>query len=287
MSDEQQSGQEQTPDRRTLGNAIPDYPNAPTKKLPKYLSDVGVKIAWGDYPKSLLTTQATKVVKGSGGVWACHAVLIFFAAHYNPKLGSTNVSNQACADLLDLEPATVSKCKKVLLQVGLMSDTGKKTEHGVPKYTFPWYDKQINEPVSVLNSTDIQHSTAQVQHTTPQAKTKPTPPDLFLELWELVIADLPTEMKSGLNYKQAKPVFMACLENGWDKYPEQLKSAVMSRIEPGHTEPGKLVNVLKEIALIKPTKPIAKCDYDNCTGRSHASVETGNSYWCPNKSPDF
>jgi hypothetical protein len=287
MSDKQQSGQAQTPDRQTLGNAIKEYPNTPTKNLPRYLSDPGVQVAWGEYPKELLTTQATKSVKGSGGVWACHAVLVYFAAHYNAKLGTTNASNQACATDLDLEPATVSKCKKVLLQVGLMSDTGKKTEYGVPKYTLPWYGNQIKAPVSVLNSTDIQHSTAQIQNTTPQPTTKPTTPEPFLNLWELVIADLPSEMKSGLNYKQAKPAFDACLANGWVKDPEQLKSQVMLRIEPGHTEPGKLVNVLKEISLIKPKKPIAKCDYDNCTGRSHTSVETGQSYWCPNKSPDF
>jgi hypothetical protein len=287
MSDEQQSGQAQTPDRQTLGNAITDYPNAPTRKLPRYLAEPGVQIAWGLYPKERLTTKATALAKGSGGVWACHAVLVYFGAHYNAKTGTTHVSNQAIADDLGLEPATVSKCKTVLLRLELLASTGKKTEHGVPKYTFPWYDKQINEPFGVLNSTDIQHSTAQVQNTTPQPKTKPATPEPFLDLWELVIADLPIEMKSGLNYKQAKPAFDACLVNGWVKDPEQLKSAVMCRIEPGHTEPGKLVNVLKEISLIKPTKPIVKCDYDNCTGRSHTSVETGQSYWCPNKSPDF
>ena len=70
MSDEQQSGQAQTPDRHTLGNAITDYPNAPTKKLPKYLSDVGVKIAWGDYPKSLLTTHITLSING-----VCHELI--------------------------------------------------------------------------------------------------------------------------------------------------------------------------------------------------------------------
>ena len=232
--------------------------------------------------------MATKLVKGSAGVWACHAVLVYFAAHYNPKLGTTNASNQACATDLDLEPATVSKCKKkVLLQVGLMADTGKKTEYGVPKYTFPWYGNQIKVSVSVLNSTDIQDITAQVQHTTPQPKTKPTTPDPFLEKWELLIADLPNEMKLGLNYKQARQVFIDCLGNGWDQYPEQLKSQVMDRIDPGHTEPGKLVNVLKEIAPIKPTKPIVKCDYENCNGNLHESVDDGSAYKCPNKSPNF
>jgi len=287
MSDEQQSGQAQTPDRQTLGNAVTEYPNAPTRKLPRYLAEPGVQIAWGLYPKERLTTKATKLAQGSGGVWACHAVLVYFAAHYNAKSGTTHVSNKAIADDLGLEPATVSKCKTVLVRLELLAPTGKKTEHGVPKYTFPWSENQINVPVGVLNSTDLQHSTEQVQHTTPQPKTKPTTSDPFVELWELVIADLSNEMKSGLNYKQARPVFMQCLANGWDKYPEQLKSAVMYRIEPGQTEPGKLVNVLKEISLIKPTKPIVKCDYDNCTGRSHTSVETGQSYWCPNKSPDF
>jgi hypothetical protein len=289
MSDEQQSGQAQTPDRHTLGNAITEYPNALTRKLPKYLADPGVQIAYGLYPKELLTTQATKSVKGSGGVWACHAVLAYFGAHYNAKQGTTNVSNQAIADDLGLEPATVSKCKTVLVLVGLLAPTGKKTEFGVPKYTFPWYENQLKAPIGVLNSTDIQHITAQVQHTTPQAKPKPklTTPDPFLDRWELLIADLPNEMKSGLNYKQAKPVFMQCLTNGWDKYPEQLKSAVMHEIEPGHTEPGKLVNVLKDIALTKPTKPIVKCGYDNCNGNLHESVESGLPYPCPNKSPNF
>jgi hypothetical protein len=287
MSDEQQSGQAQTPDRHTLGNANTEYPNALTRKLPKHLSEPGVQIAWGLYPKELLTTQATKSVKGSGGVWACHAVLAYFGAHYNAKQGTTNVSNQAIADDLGLEPATVSKCKTVLVRLELLAPTGKKTEFGVPKYTFPWYENQLKAPVGVLNSTDIQHSTAQVQHTTPQPKTKPTTPEPFLDLWELVIADLPIEMKSGLNYKQARPVFLSCLANGWHKHPEQLKSQVMYRIEPGHTEPGKLVNVLKEISLTKPIRPIVKCDYENCNGNYHESIDDGRPKPCPNKSPDF
>ena len=175
------------------------------------------------------------------------------------------------------------------MQVGLMRDTGKKWGKGCKVYDFPWFDEQINEPFAVLKSTHIQHSTEQVQNTTLQTETKskPTTSDPFLESWELLIADLPNEMKSKLNYTQARPTFTDCLANGWDKYPEQLKDNVMSRIEPGHTEPGKLVNVLKEIATIKPTKPIIKCDYDNCNGNYHESVDSGLPYLCTNRRKDF
>jgi len=289
MSDEQQSGQAQTPDRHTLGNAVTDYTTTPTRKLPAHLPDAGVEIAWGEYPKELLTTEQTKLVKGSGGIWLCHAVLVYLGAHYNAKSGTTRVSNKAIATDLDIEPATVSKCKKVLLQTGLIADTGKTDKHGVPIYIFPWHRNQINVQSVVLKSTDIQHSTEQVQNTTLQTatKSKPTTSDPFLESWELLIADLPNEMKSKLNYTQARPTFTDCLANGWDKYPEQLKDNVMSRIEPGHTEPGKLVNVLKEIATIKPTKPIIKCDYDNCNGNYHESVDSGLPYPCTNRRKDF
>jgi predicted transcriptional regulator len=287
MADEQQSGQAQTPDRSTLGNAVTDYTTTPTRKLPAHLPDAGVEIAWGEYPKELLTVEQTKLVKGSGGVWLCHAVLVYFGAHYNAKSGTTRVSNKAIATDLDIEPATVSKCKKVLLNTGLIADTGKTDKHGVPIYIFPWHRNQINVQSVVLKSTDIQHITEQVQNTTPQATAKPTTSDPFLELWEFLIADLPNEMKSKLNYIQAKPTFQDCLANGWYEHREQLKDNVMSRIEPGHTEPGKLVNVLKEIATIKPTKPIIKCDYDNCNGNMHENVETRLPTPCPNKVQPF
>jgi len=293
MADEQQSGQAQTPDRSTLGNAIPDYTTAPTRKLPAHLTDVGVEIAWGEYPKELLTTEQTKLVKGSGGVWLCHAVLVYFAAHYNAKSGTTHVSNKACANDLDIGMATVSKCKKVLLQTGLIADTGKTDKYGVPIYMFPWHRNQINVQSVVLKSTHIQHSTEQVQNTTLQTETatksklQPTAKDPFMDLWESVIAGLPGEMKSALNYKQARPAFMDCLANGWDQYPEQLKDQVTKRHNPGLTKPGWFVNVLKEITLIKPSKPIIKCDYDNCNGNMHENVETRLPTACPNKVQPF
>jgi len=291
MSDKQQGGQAQTPDHHTLANAVTGYQNAPTRKLPTHQTEPSVEISWGAYPKEWLTTEQTKSVPGSGGVWLCHAVLMYFAGHWNAKAGTTHVSNHACATDLDIDPATVSKCKKVLLRTGLMADTGKTTKEGVPIYIFPWHRNQINVQSAVLNSTHIQHSTEQVQNTTLQTATKskpqPTAKDPFMDLWESVIADLPSEMKSALNYKQARPTFIECLANGWDKYPEQLKDQVMKRHSPGLTEPGWLVNVLKEITLIKPSKPIIKCDYDNCNGNMHESVENQQPYRCPKKVQPF
>jgi hypothetical protein len=186
---------------------------------------------------------------------------MYLLAHYNVKNRTAFVSDVTIAEDLSgigMTRPTVNKCKRVLIKADLIRETDQVRGKGCKVYSFPWFEQYQNEPVAVLNSTHIQHitNTSQVQDTTPQTKTKPTTPDPFLDRWELLIADLPNEMKSGLNYKQAKPVFMQCLANGWDKYPEQLKSAVMHEIEPGHTEPGKLVNVLKDIALTKPTKPI-------------------------------
>ena len=291
MSDEQQSGQAQTPDRQTLGNAITDYPNAPTIKAPRngHLPEIALQGVLGGYPMERLTTELTSSVKGSGGRYACHAVLMYFLACYNVRNRTAFVSDVTIATDLGMDRATVNKCKRVLIKADLMQETDQVRGKGCKVYSFQWFEQNQNEPVAVLNSTHIQHitNTTHVQHTTPQAKPKPPATDPFLDRWELLIADLPNEMKSGLNYKQAKPVFMQCLANGWDKYPEQLKSAVMREIEPGHTEPGKLVNVLKDIALTKPTKPIVKCGYDNCNGNLHESVESGLPYPCPNKSPNF
>ena len=291
MSDEQQSGQEQTPDRHTLGNAIPDYPNAPTIKAPRkgHLPEIGIQGVLGAYPIEQLTTELTSSVKGSGGIWACHAVLMFQVAHYNGLNRTSYVSDVTIAKGLGMDRATVNKCKRVLIKADLMRETGQLRGKGCKVYWFPWFEQYQNEPVAVLNSTHIQHitNTPQVNNTTPQPKAKPTTPDPFIDKWEFLIADLPNEMKSGLKYKQARPMFLACLANGWDKYPEQLKSAVMRRIEPGHTEPGKLVNVLKELASIKPPKPIVKCDIHNCNGNQHEDPETRDPYDCPNKSRNF
>jgi hypothetical protein len=291
MSDEQQSGQAQTPDRQTLGNAITDYPNAPTIKAPRngHLPEIALQGVLGGYPMERLTTELTSSVKGSGGRYACHAVLMYFLACYNVRNRTAFVSDVTIATDLGMDRATVNKCKRVLIKADLMQETDQVRGKGCKVYSFQWFEQNQNEPVAVLNSTHIQHitNTTHVQHTTPQAKPKPKTTDPFLDRWELLIADLPNEMKSGLNYKQARPMFLACLANGWDKYPEQLKSAVMYRIEPGHTEPGKLVNVLKELANIKPPKPIAKCGIHNCNGNQHEDPETRDPYDCPNKSPNF
>jgi len=290
MSDEQQSGQAQTPDRHTLGNAIPDYTTAPTRKPFRngHLPEIALQVVLGNLP-FVLTPEHTALVRGCPGVSTCLRILAYFTAHHNAQFNTAVVSDISCASDLVLTRPTVNKAKKMLMQVGLMRDTGKKWGKGCKVYDFPWFDEQINEPFAVLKSTHIQHSTEQVQNTTLQTETKskPTTSDPFLESWELLIADLPNEMKSKLNYTQARPTFTDCLANGWDKYPEQLKDNVMSRIEPGHTEPGKLVNVLKEIATIKPTKPIIKCDYDNCNGNYHESVDSGLPYLCTNRRKDF
>jgi len=292
MSDEQQSGQAQTPDRHTLGNANQDYPNAPTRKAPRngHLPEIALQGVLGGYPIERLTTQLTASVKGSGGIYACHAVLMYLLAHYNVKNRTAYVSDVTISeDLPGMTRATVNKCKRVLMKADLIRETDQIRGKGCKVYSFPWFEQYQNEPVAVLNSTHIQHitNTTHVQNTTPQPKMKPTTPEPFLDLWEMVIADLPIEMKLKLNYKQARPMFLACLANGWDKYPEQLKSAVMRRIEPGHTEPGKLVNVLKELANIKPIKPIVKCGEDNCNGNYHESVDDGQLNPCPNRSPNF
>ena len=46
-------------------------------------------------------------------------------------------------------------------------------------------------------------------------------------------------------------------------------------------------NRFKDIALIKPKKPIVKCNYDNCNGNKHENPKTREPYPCPNESPDF
>ena len=292
MSDEQQSGQAQTPDRHTLGNAIPDYTTAPTRKPFRngHLPEIALQVVLGNLP-FVLTPEHTALVRGCPGVSTCLRILAYFTAHHNAQFNTAVVSDISCASDLVLTRPTVNKAKNMLMQVGLMRDTGKKWGKGCKVYDFPWFDEQINEPFAVLKSTHIQHSTEQVQNTTLQTETKskpqPTAKDPFMDLWESVIADLPSEMKSALNYKQARPTFIECLANGWDKYPEQLKDQVMKRHSPGLTEPGWLVNVLKEITLIKPSKPIIKCDYDNCNGNMHESVENQQPYRCPKKVQPF
>ena len=309
------NGQDQNPDHRaTSANVEPDYQITPTPERKPYrkghLSAPAMQVVLGLYPIKRLSTDATTAVSGAGGVHACHAVLAYIAGHWGADVGYAWVADETIAIDLRMSPGTVSKCKKVLKQRGLMTDVGKDRK-GIRRYAFHWFDEPdlFDEPVSpptpepsvqpvsppTLKSTDIQEQDQELVKNRNSNKRLNARQTHIEPIWCQFIDDLLSlinhnqrNIVDDLEYVSAFSPFEQCLANGWK--PDQLAKATVDRVRSWQTESGSIVQILKDLQTVTPPKPKrerAKCGVHECDGLVHVDPETLNPYRCPKLEPAF
>ena len=294
MPENQTGGQALEPARPTLGNDNSVYPTGqtktPTHKTRKgELSDLALNVALGAVLHLLDDENLSEVVKGTGGKFACNAVLLNLLVHLNGNTKTAFVSDSSIARNLRIDRGTVNKCKKVLQLKGLIVDVGQ-TRSGVRIYAFPLVEQIVSrghgvappvvepvaEPVAQGVGEGVGKGVSARTHIHNNYKYNYNGYDEqalekhYQELWIVATAELPSHYLPTWN-KSVSREFIRVMQSSpeYQAEPELYGAALKAQIG-NRTRAGGVFQAMQELKYTPPPKPLVKCpDVPSCNGNTH------------------
>jgi biotin operon repressor len=273
-----------------LGNDNLVYPTGQTKTLTHKtrkgeLSDLSLNVALGAVLHLLDDENLSEVVKGTGGKFACNAVLLNLLIHLNGNTKTAFVSDSSIARNLRIDRGTVNKCKKVLQLKGLIVDVGQ-TRSGVRIYAFPLIEQivasgqgvalPVAEPVAQGVGEGVGKGVSARTHIHNNYKYNNNGYDEqsldkhYQELWLLATAELPSYYLPTWN-KTVSKEFQRVMQYApeYQAEPEQYGAALKAQIG-NRTQAGGVIQAMRELEYTPPPKPLVKClDVPTCNGNTH------------------
>jgi len=290
MSENQTGGQAVEPARPTLGNDNLFYPtgqtNTRTTKARKgELSDLALNVALGLVMHLLDDEKLSELVKGTGGKFVCHSVLLNLLIHLNGKTKTAWVSDSSMADNLGISRGTVNKCKRVLQLKGLIVDVGE-TRAGVRIYAFPLIEQIVSsgqgvaEPVAEPVAQGVGEGVGTRTHIHNKNKYSNNGYDEqslekhYQELWLLATAELPSYSMPTWNkttFKEFLRVMQYAPE--WQAEPKLYGLALKVQIGT-RTQAGGVIEAMRELEFTPPATPLVRCaDVPSCNGNTHENEQ--------------
>jgi biotin operon repressor len=294
MSENQTGGQAVEPARPTLGNDNLFYPtgqtNTRTTKTRKgELSDLALNVALGLVMHLLDDEKLSELVKGTGGKFVCHSVLLNLLIHLNGKTKTAWVSDSTIADSLGISRGTVNKCKRVLQLKGLIVDVGV-TSAGVRIYEFPLIEQIVSsgqgvtEPVAEAVAQGVGEGVGEGVGTRTHIHNKNKYNNNgydeqllekhYQELWLLATAELPSYLIPTWN-KTTFREFLRVMQYApeWQAEPKLYGLALKSQTGT-RTKAGGVIDAMKELEYTPPPPPLVKCpDVPSCNGNTHENEQ--------------
>ena len=290
MSENQTGGQAVEPARPTLGNDISFYPTGQTntrttKSRKGELSDLALNVALGLVMHLLDDEKLSELVKGTGGKFVCHSVLLNLLIHLNGKTKTAFVSDSSIARNLGIDRGTVNKCKRVLQLKGLIVDVGV-TGAGVRIYAFPLIEQIVSSGQGVALSVAEPVAEPVVQgvgtrthiHNKNKYNNNGYDEQLlendYQALWLLATADLPSNLLPTWNkttFKEFLRVMQYAPE--WQAEPKLYGLALKAQIG-NRTQAGGVIEAMRELEFTPPATPLVRCaDVPSCNGNTHENEQ--------------